>query len=82
MGIHEMTGGKPRTNQYLERLRPTLDATGIPWRIENGTRHTKVFVGEVMATVIPRGSFSDGNMGLLRKTIRNINAAADLARMK
>lgn len=72
-----MTGGKPQTNRYLETLRPALDACGVPWRAEQGARHAKVYVGSVLATVIPRGSFKDGNMRLKKNTIRNIAAAAE-----
>lgn len=70
-----MTGGKPKTNRYLEALRPTLDGCGVPWREERGIRHSKIYVGDVLAVVIPRGSFKD-RRGHVVKCRRDIERAA------
>lgn len=76
-----VTGGKPKTNRYLEALRPTLDACGAPWREEWGIRHSKVYVGDALAVVIPRGSFKE-RARHVAKCKRDIERAAERWRLK
>jgi hypothetical protein len=54
-----MTGGKPKRRARLEELKPLLDQTGMEWRIEEGSRHHKVFLAGRMILVLPR-TFSEG----------------------
>lgn len=37
------------------RLREVLEASGLPWHIETGKRHRKLYVGGVLVTVISHG---------------------------
>jgi len=37
-------------------LQQLLTESGLPWRIELGTRHYKVFVGTRFCAILPRGT--------------------------
>jgi len=36
-------------------MREMLDASGVDWRIETGTRHFKLVVGGKLAAILPKG---------------------------
>jgi hypothetical protein len=36
-----------------------LRETGLPWRLEQGKNHHKVFICERMVSIVPRGVFRD-----------------------
>lgn len=72
-----MTGGKPKTNRYLEEMRDALDACGLPWRVEPGLKHDKVFIGVEMAFVIPRGQFKDRAPFQRARNARSIRRAVE-----
>ena len=38
-----------------KQIRNELDATGLAWRVEEGTRHVKIFLNDRMIMVLPRG---------------------------
>jgi hypothetical protein len=35
-------------------LRRVLDHSGVPWRIDNGSRHYKLIVADRLAGILPR----------------------------
>jgi hypothetical protein len=35
-------------------MRQLLDESGLPWRIEEGSRHRKVIVAERVLTILPK----------------------------
>lgn len=41
--------------QNLDEVRELLAESGLPWRMENGKRHHKFFLGEKLAVVMPHG---------------------------
>jgi hypothetical protein len=36
-------------------LQDLLDASGLPWRIDNGKRHYKIMVNERLVGILPKG---------------------------
>jgi hypothetical protein len=42
------------------RLRAELDGLGVDWRVANGSKHLKIFVGDRLLGVYPRGRVNDG----------------------
>jgi len=55
-------------------LQALLESSNVPWRIEQGKRHYKIFVGERMVGILPRGSS-------LRRTYRaHLNTLAQVRR--
>ena len=57
------------------RVQPALDGCGLPWRIEYGSRHVKIMVGEQLAGVLPRSGCSEKGSAD-RKTAAQINRLA------
>jgi hypothetical protein len=51
-----------------------LDSTGLSWRIEEGSKHLKVFVGERQALVLNRGTHGGDkrrfNLSAIRRAAR------------
>lgn len=41
---------------WIDILRPDLDATGLPWRTETGSRHIKLYLNDRMILVLSNGS--------------------------
>lgn len=41
--------------QISEELREELDRSGVPWRVERGKKHDKLFVGNRMVQALTRG---------------------------
>jgi hypothetical protein len=52
-------------------LKKLLIDSGLPWRVENGGKHFKVFVGDRLATVLP---FSPGTGRQRRRSHSNVLA--------
>lgn len=58
-------------------IREALEACGLPYEIEAGTKHLKVRVGGRMATILPRGAKAqDGGPNSVRNAIANIRRVA------
>lgn len=51
-----------------------LDETGLPWRVEPGRKHRKIFVGEKMIGVVPLKGTGNRNGG------DNLNIVAAIRR--
>lgn len=52
----------------VEVLRPELERTGLPWRIENGRRHKKIILAGQLVGIIPmsgKGSLARGCRAVL-----------------
>lgn len=43
------------TRRLPDELRKVLSSSGLPWRIETGTRHFKLIVDGRFAAIIPKG---------------------------
>ena len=37
-------------------VKEVLDASGLPWRIEEGSRHRKVFVADRLISILPKSN--------------------------
>lgn len=55
-----------------------LDATGLPWRVEQGSKHAKLYLGPQLVGVLPHdGKAIDGYAR--RNTLAQIRRAARAA---
>lgn len=63
---------------YVEMYRDALDATGLPWTVENGSKHKKVFLNGKLAVVLPnaRKNVSPGG-NQYKKTLNVITRLAE-----
>ena len=61
--------------QLPEMIRTELEASKVPWRIENGGRHLKLFIGDRMVGVMPYDLGEARHRALLnlRAQIRRVN---------
>jgi hypothetical protein len=57
-----------RTPRLPDPIVAALEETGRVWRIETGSRHLKIFVGEKLAGILPR----DGKPGGDRRAMLNV----------
>jgi len=53
-----------------------LHASGLPWRMETGTRHFKLFVGEKFAAIFPKSPYVRNSTGRAHR-----NAVAQIRRV-
>lgn len=69
------------TNEkFLRELRPHLDATGLPWRVEQGKKHIKLLIDGRLATVISRSTHGPDSGRIVQNTLSTIQRAARAAR--
>ena len=59
-----------------ERLREALDNTGLPWRVEDGSKHYKVKLCGKLVAVFPFGKARDYDKRALLNTITQVRLAA------
>ena len=58
-----------------DALRAALEASGMPWRTEPGTKHVKVYIGDRMVTVFSYGRRRDRGE-ITRKNVAEIRRFA------
>lgn len=68
-----MSAPKP---QVSEELREELNRSGVPWCVEHGRRHDKLYVGGRMVQVLTRGRvvswYADANaLACVRRAVKN-----------
>lgn len=61
--------------QVSDELREELNRSGVPWRVEHGKRHDKLYVGGRMVQVLTRGRaiswYADANaLACVRRAIK------------
>jgi hypothetical protein len=61
-------------------LEAALNATGIPWTVEDSKKHRKVMLGGRLATIIPHGHRQDANRRVVLNTIKNVRHLAQKLR--
>ena len=61
-----------------ERLREALDSTGLPWQVEDGSKHYKVKLCGRLVAVFPLGKARDADKRALLNTIAQVRHAARL----
>ena len=59
------------------RLREALDATGLPWEVKNGGRHTKVMLDGRLVAVLSRNKHCSHEQRLLHKKLKAVKQMAD-----
>jgi hypothetical protein len=59
-------------------LREALDKTGLPWGIENGTRHNKIRLAGRLVGVYPHGRKHEADKRALFNTISQVRVTARL----
>ena len=59
-----------------ERLREALDNTGLPWKVEDGSKHYKVKLCGRLVAVFPLGKKRDADKRALLNTITQVRLAA------
>jgi hypothetical protein len=57
-------------------LREALDRTGLPWGVEEGTKHNKVKLAGRLVGIYPRGKRQEGERRSLLNTIAQVRNAA------
>ena len=58
------------------RLADALDATGLPWTTECGTKHYKVRLAGKLVAIYPRGKKQESDKRALLNTITQVRHAA------
>lgn len=69
-------GKRTKPVKFAPELEKALDATGLPWHIESGSKHFKIRLAGRMAGIIPQGVKGDNSRICLAKNIRNIERLA------
>ena len=59
-----------------ERLREALDNTGLPWEVEDGSKHYKVKLCGRLVAVYPLGRGRDADKRALLNTISQVRLTA------
>ena len=59
-----------------DKVRIALDETGLPWAIENGTRHQKIKLKGRLVGILPHGSGSSANPRTIKNSVAQIKRAA------
>lgn len=59
-------------------IQTELDACGLPYRIEEGTKHNKIYVNEIFCGILPKCRFFDGRAVLnirsqIRRAVKGMN---------
>ena len=73
------------SRKYEKQIEGELDATGLPWSFDRGTKHIKVVLGGTLVGILPRGkTIKDGDSRAfmnLRSQIRRLarNMGGDCA---
>lgn len=66
----------------LDAIKKDLDATGLPWRIEEGKKHLKLRLGRRMVGILPikgkRGDMSQDRRAYLNVRSQIRRAASEL----
>lgn len=58
------------------KLQEALDATGLPWEIEEGTKHRKVRIcGRLVLIMSRAGAGEDASQRIIRNNLANIRRA-------
>lgn len=57
-------------------LREALDKTGLPWNIEEGSKHRKVKLGGMLVGVLPHGKQQEAHKRSLLNTLTQVRLAA------
>ena len=57
-------------------LREALDKTGLPWSIEEGSKHRKVKMGGMLVGVLPHGKRQEAYKRSLLNTLTQVRLAA------
>lgn len=64
------------SRKYEKQIEGELEATGLPWSFDRGTKHIKVVLGGNLVGILPRGkTIRDGNSRAfmnLRSQIRRL----------
>lgn len=63
--------------KFDKRLGEALDATGLPWTIEPGTRHFKIRLAGRLCGLVPQGVKGDNSPKMLAKNVKQIRRIAD-----
>jgi hypothetical protein len=58
------------------QIEEALDATGLPWTLERGTKHQKIRLGGRFVAILPHGKEQTVHRRSLLNTIAQIRRAA------
>lgn len=58
------------------KVRQALEETGLPWRIEAGSKHFKIRLNDRLVGVYPQGKRTEANPRANLNVISNIKRAA------
>ena len=66
------------THKVHPKVREALDATGLPWHIEEGSKHNKVRLNGRFVLILAKGGRTgeDKHPRLLKNDIANVRRAA------
>jgi hypothetical protein len=73
-------GKRTRPVKFDAKLEAALNATGLPWHIEPGSKHFQIRLSGRLAGIIPQGVKGDNSRVMTSKNIKNVNILA--ARLK
>lgn len=62
--------------RFDKRLGEALDATGLPWTIEPGTRHFKIRLAGRLCGIVPQGVKGESGPKMLAKNVKNVQRIA------
>jgi hypothetical protein len=54
----------------------TLDATGLPWHVEGGSKHYKIIMADRIVGVYPQGTIKESNGAAMRNMVARTRRTA------
>jgi hypothetical protein len=57
-------------------VREALDVTGLPWELEEGSKHWKIKVKGRLAGILPKGPISQKNKPAILNTVSQVRRLA------
>lgn len=63
---------KGRTPQLERRIAALLEAAGLPFRVENGKKHRKLYVADRMVMVFSHGACARKDIDKVKSLVRRI----------
>lgn len=63
---------QPKRPKLPKEVLDVLEASGLPWSIEPGSKHHKIIVGKRFAAIWPRGITTDKHIRSVKNVIAQI----------
>lgn len=68
--------GVTNVKRIPTEIEQALDATGLGWALEKGSRHMKIKLAGRLVGILPHGSGNDANYRTIKNSVAQIRRAA------